>query len=134
MRSTRLIPTILVFIFCCTDLYAQSDTAIHIYDTVIIDAYQGKKILKTAAAINFISSEDMGRFNNTNALQALNATPGVRMEERSPGSYRLNIRGSSVRSPFGVRNVKIYYGDVPFTAPGGASMLNMLGYYNIGSV
>lgn len=134
MRSTRFIPTILAFIFCYTDLCAQSDTAIHIYDTVIIDAYQGKKILKTAAAINFISSEDLARFNNTNALQALNATPGVRMEERSPGSYRLNIRGSSVRSPFGVRNVKIYYGDVPFTAPGGASMLNMLGYYNIGSV
>ncbi|PZQ93951.1 MAG: TonB-dependent receptor, partial [Flavobacterium psychrophilum] len=32
----------------------------------------------------------------------------------------------------GVRNVKIYYDDIPFTAPGGNSMLNMLGFYNVG--
>ncbi|MEJ0103149.1 MAG: hypothetical protein WDO19_11585 [Bacteroidota bacterium] len=40
----------------------------------------------------------------------MNNTPGVRMEERSPGSYRLNLRGSTLRSPFGVRNVKVYLG------------------------
>jgi iron complex outermembrane receptor protein len=56
------------------------------------------------------------------------------MEERSPGSYRLNIRGSSLRSPFGVRNVKIYYNNIPFTDPGGNTYLNQLGFYNFGSV
>ncbi|MEP7324281.1 MAG: TonB-dependent receptor, partial [Saprospiraceae bacterium] len=33
----------------------------------------------------------------------LNQSPGVKIEERSPGSYRLSIRGSTLRSPFGVR-------------------------------
>jgi len=56
------------------------------------------------------------------------------MEERSPGSYRINIRGSSLRSPFGVRNVKIYYNDIPYTDPGGNSYLNNLGYYNFNSL
>ena len=56
------------------------------------------------------------------------------MEERSPCSYRINIRGSSLRSPFGVRNVKIYYNDIPFTDPGGHSYLNNLGYYNFNSI
>ena len=56
------------------------------------------------------------------------------MDERSPGSYRLNIRGSSLRSPFGVRNVKIYYDGIPFTDPGGNTYLNQLGFYNIQSV
>jgi iron complex outermembrane receptor protein len=55
------------------------------------------------------------------------------MEERSPGSYRLNIRGSSLRSPFGVRNVKTYYDDIPYTDPGGNTYLNQLGFYNIQS-
>jgi iron complex outermembrane receptor protein len=50
------------------------------------------------------------------------------MEERSPGSYRLNIRGSSLRSPFGVRNVKIYYNNIPFTDPGGNTYLNSLAF------
>jgi iron complex outermembrane receptor protein len=56
------------------------------------------------------------------------------MEERSPGSYRINIRGSSLRSPFGVRNVKVYYNDIPFTDPGGQTYLNGLGYYNFNSL
>ena len=56
------------------------------------------------------------------------------MEERSPGSYRFNIRGSSLRSPFGVRNVKVYYNDIPLTDPGGQTYLNNLGFYNYTSV
>src|SRR5690606_21256668 len=50
----------------------------------------------------------------------------VRMEERSPGSYRLSIRGSLLRSPFGVRNVKVYYDEIPLTDAGGNTYLNSL--------
>jgi iron complex outermembrane receptor protein len=46
----------------------------------------------------------------------------------------MNIRGSSLRSPFGVRNVKIYFNDIPITDPGGITYLNQLGYYNIHSL
>ncbi|RYG20065.1 MAG: TonB-dependent receptor [Chitinophagaceae bacterium] len=103
-------------------------------DSVVISAYGSKSLMATPAAINKINAAQLQRYANTNILQAVNATPGVRMEERSLGSYRLNIRGSSVRSPYGVRNVKIYYDHIPFTAPGGNSMLNMLGFYNIGGL
>ena len=66
-------------------------------------------------------------------LPAFNITPGVSMEERSPGSYRLNIRGSSLRSPFGVRDVKIYLNDIPLTDPSGNTYLNQLSFYNFQS-
>jgi iron complex outermembrane receptor protein len=56
------------------------------------------------------------------------------MEERSPGSYRLNIRGSSLRSPFGVRDVKIYLNDIPLTDPSGNTYLNQLSFYNFNSI
>jgi iron complex outermembrane recepter protein len=56
------------------------------------------------------------------------------MEERSPGSYRMNIRGSTLRSPFGVRNVKLYWNDIPFTDPGGNTYLNQLSFFNIQSI
>lgn len=105
-----------------------------ILDSVRVQAYGGKNLQNTAAAVNIINSQQLNRFANLNILAAVNATPGVRMEERSLGSYRFNIRGSSVRSPYGVRNVKLYYEEIPFTAPGGNSMLNMLGFYNIGSL
>lgn len=75
---------------------------------VIVKAFEQKQSLrKVPAAINQINKSRLERFSNTNILPALNSTPGVRMEERSPGSYRMNIRGSTIRSPFGVRNVKV---------------------------
>src|SRR6202012_1344623 len=46
------------------------------------------------------------------------------MEERSPGSYRLSIRGSLLRSPFGIRDVKIYFDEMPLTDAGGNTYLN----------
>src|SRR5688572_19828765 len=101
---------------------------------ITVKAYeQNRKLMHVPAAVAVVSKPQLLRFNNTNLLPALNTNPGIRMEERSPGSYRLNIRGSSLRSPFGVRNVKTYYNDIPYTDPGGNTYLNQLGFYNIQS-
>ena len=102
---------------------------------VILKAYEQNRQLKASSvAVNYISQEQLQRFNNSNILTAMNNTPGVRMEERSPGSYRLNLRGSTLRSPFGVRNVKIYWDGIPFTDPGGNTYLNQLSFYNFNSL
>ena len=86
---------------------------------VIVRGYENnRKLAEIPASVSVISNYQLKRFNNTNLLPAINANPGMRMEERSPGSYRLNIRGSSLRSPFGIRNVKVYYNDIPYTDPG----------------
>ncbi len=45
--------------------------------------------------VSVIGKAQLNRFNNITILPSVNTSPGVRMEERSPGSYRLNIRGSS---------------------------------------
>ena len=102
---------------------------------VIVRAYeQNQSLRKIPAAINQINRSRLERFSNTNILPALNSTPGVRMEERSPGSYRMNIRGSTLRSPFGVRNVKVYWDGIPFTDPGGNTYLNQLSFFNFNSL
>lgn len=99
---------------------------------VEIRAYAHRKPLaRIPAAIAVLESRDMERFGNVNLLPVINMTPGVRMEERSPGSYRLSIRGSSLRSPFGVRNVKLYWNGLPFTDPGGNTYLNLLDFASI---
>ncbi len=102
---------------------------------VVVKAYeQNQSLRKVPAAINQINKSRLERFSNTSILPALNSTPGVRMEERSPGSYRMNIRGSTLRSPFGVRNVKVYWDGIPFTDPGGNTYLNQLSFYNFNSL
>lgn len=104
-------------------------------DSVVVRAFEQNRGWKDVpAAVNRISSTTLERFTPVSVVSAINTTPGLRMEERSPGSYRFNIRGSSLRSPFGVRNVKVYYNDIPFTDPGGQTYLNNLGSYNYGSV
>jgi len=129
---SRYILLLLIQLFSFS-LWAQERDSLKLtLDSVVVNAYGSKNLMATPTALNKIGLAQLQRYANTNVLQAINATPGARMEERSPGSYRLNIRGSSVRSPYGVRNVKIYYDDIPFTAPGGNSMLNMLGFNNIG--
>ena len=82
--------------------------------------------LQTPASISSLRESDLQRYQGTSLLPAMNNIPGVRMEERSPGSYRLSIRGSLLRSPFGVRNVKLYLDDFILTDAGGNSYLNLL--------
>jgi iron complex outermembrane recepter protein len=103
-------------------------------EPVLIQAYStGRTLDQVPASVAYIGKQDFSRFSNTSILPALNAIPGVRMEERSPGSYRFSIRGSLLRSPFGVRNVKVYWNGIPFTDGGGNTYLNLLDFASIGS-
>jgi iron complex outermembrane receptor protein len=94
---------------------------------VVISAYeQNKKITDLPASVFYLSPLAINRFNPADIVSAVNTVPGVSMQQRSPQSYRLDIRGSALRSPFGVRNVKIYYNGIPITDPGGNTYLNEL--------
>ncbi|HEY9178453.1 MAG TPA: TonB-dependent receptor [Flavipsychrobacter sp.] len=147
---TNLIPfevlmrnVLLVFLaICSTNSSAQIPTGTTASDTmqtglpeVVIRAYENDlSMLKVPAAVSVINHNDLNRFGNISILPAVNNTAGVRMEERSPGSYRLGIRGSSSNTPFGVRNIKVYYNGIPYTDAGGNTYLNQLGYYNFHSI
>lgn len=93
-----------------------------------------RKLKDIPAAVAYVGKSALDRFSPSSIVPAVNTLPGVRMEERSPGSYRFNIRGSSLRSPFGVRNVKVYYNDLPVTDPGGQTFLNQFGYYSFQNI
>ena len=91
-------------------------------ENVTVRAFEQKGNESATAVIKIVSPL---RFDNSvSLLPAFNTIAGVRMEERSPGSNRLNIRGSSLRSPFGVRNVKVYWNNMPVTDPGGNTYFN----------
>ncbi len=135
----RFSVAVLVGIFCVllSSLVKGQDLqdSTEMLDQVVVKAYDNyRKLVDVPAAISVINKSQIARFNNTSLVNVMNTNPGVRMEERSPGSYRLNIRGSSLRSPFGVRNIKVYYNDIPYTDPGGNTFLNQLGLFNIGRI
>ena len=89
---------------------------------------------RTAAAVGVLDVRTIGQFSPAALTQAVNTLPGVRLEERATASYRLSIRGSTLRSPFGVRNVKVYYNGLPLTEAGGSTPLNLLDPALIGRI
>ncbi len=122
------------FVIALQSVKAQTDTT-KILNEVVVSAYRSNRPLsEVSSSIGVVNEKDLVRFNNTSLLPAVNTIPGVRMEERSPGSYRFSIRGSSLRSPFGVRNVKFYWNGLPLTDGGGNTYLNLLDFNSIGGM
>lgn len=118
-------------LFLCFSFYASSQTisidSSATLDSVTITAFNGNTgILNTAASVQVLNREQLSGEGNQSFVSAINIVPGIKMDERSPGSYRLSIRGNLLRSAFGVRNVKIYWNGLPFTDAGGNSYLNAL--------
>lgn len=127
---------ILLFFFCLSDLQAQKiDTLQADLGEVVVTGYESNRsVMETPGAITNIEAEQVSGFDESSILFGLNSVPGVRIEQRAPGSYRVAIRGSSLRAPFGVRNVKIYWNDIPFTEPSGSTPLNLLDVINMQEV
>ena len=125
----------LILLFTTNYLFSQeiqNSSSNAITDTlteVIITAYPGKLSAFTSpSSVALLDSSIMKYRLQSELLPVVNSIPGVRMEERSPGSYRFSIRGSLLRSPFGVRNVKVYLDEYPLTDAGGNTYLNMLDF------
>ena len=132
-RSGILLALTFSACICCLAQVPENDTT-KILNEVVVRAYlYNRPMNEVPAAVATLDQKDFERFNNTSILPAVNLIPGVRMEERSPGSYRFSIRGSLLRSPFGVRNVKMYWNGLPLTDGGGNTYLNLLDFNSITS-
>lgn len=109
--------------------------SVTVLNEVNVRAYFRKQpVLTSPSSVGILQSADLRKFSPAYLIPALNTVPGVRMEERSPGSYRLSIRGSLLRSPFGIRNVKIYADDFMLTDAGGNTYLNLVDFAGVGGI
>lgn len=90
--------------------------------TVTVTGYENhRRLLETAGSIGLLKSKEMQRGDNMDIMPAINTIPGVKMEAYSAGNYRISIRGSLVNNPWGVRNVRVYWNDIPFSSPDGTA-------------
>ncbi|RYE16440.1 MAG: hypothetical protein EOP51_25790 [Sphingobacteriales bacterium] len=104
-------------------------------EEAVVYAFEGNGHSRNlAAAVTVLTKNDLQRLGTGSLVAAVNTVPGVKMDERSPGSYRLSIRGNLLRSTFGVRNVKVYWNGIPFTDASGNTYLNQVSPENLGSM
>jgi len=118
-----------LLLLCCGVSFAQItkvDSTRKLKDVVIQGYYNTQPLLRSVSAVALLDSNQLKYQQNSSLISSFNTITGVRMEERSPGSYRLSLRGSLLRSPFGIRNIKIYIDELPLTDAGGNTYLNAL--------
>ena len=134
--QVKLFVSILCIFFSC-HLFAQNtDSLLHkskpdsvsatLQDVTVTAFSMQSRWQQAPAAVSVINQKQLQLLSNTSLVPIFNTVAGVRMEERSPGSYRLSIRGSLLRSPFGVRNIKVYWNDIPLTDAGGNTYLQLV--------
>lgn len=111
----------------------KSDTT-QLKEVVIRPYFSSQPLFRSTGAVGVLNQDLLDKQPGSSLVTAVNTIAGVRMEERSPGSYRLSVRGSLLRSPFGIRNVKIYFDGFPLTDAGGNSYLNALDIAAAGSI
>jgi iron complex outermembrane receptor protein len=100
------------------------DTFRHLTEVTVKGYLIEQPVLSVPASVSVLGPSQLNLQPQSSLVSSMNTVPGVRMEERSPGSYRLSIRGSLLRSPFGVRDVKVYFDEIPLTDAGGNTYLN----------
>ncbi len=116
---------------CLSSLKAQQADSVQQLQELRVSAFEQYRSPNTStASVRIIDLNNTTPSPKLSLVHSLNNIAGVRMEERSPGSYRINIRGSSLRSPFGVRNVKVYWNDIPVTDAGGNTYFNQFAWNN----
>jgi len=130
---TRFYFTLILVLLFSGTLFAQKktdslkkDTTRQLNQVTVRGYLSEQKVLAVPASVSVLTSAQLKLQPDNSLVSAMNTIPGVRMEERSPGSYRLSIRGSLLRSPFGIRDVKIYFDEIPLTDAGGNSYLNAI--------
>lgn len=130
----RRFPAFLPFICVSTLTFAQADSSKTLQEVTVRGFETRQTPLQTPASVSRISREEISRHSLSDPLPVFNSQAGIRMEERSPGSYRLTLRGSSLRSPFGVRNVKIYWNGIPLSDANGTTYFNLVDFNTLGSI
>ncbi|MVN92489.1 TonB-dependent receptor [Mucilaginibacter aquatilis] len=131
----KKLTTLSFVLFSASNIYAQMQDSSRTIEPVTVRGYLSEqRIFNVPSSVGVLSNKQLNLQPNNSLVSAMNTLPGIRMEERTPGSYRLSIRGSLLRSPFGVRNVKIYFDEIPLTDAGGNSYLNALDVASLHSI
>lgn len=117
-----------ILIFCSSVLFSQKrEDSVALISEVKIDAYKKPApFISSTKSVSVVPENLLNQNTPERMLESVNQIAGARMEERSPASYRISLRGSTLRSPFGVRNIKVYLDDFILSDASGNTYFNII--------
>jgi iron complex outermembrane recepter protein len=112
-----------------------ASAASSVLGTTVVAFRNNRSNLSTPGTIGLISGVLLNATDQTSLQNALNTIPGVQMDSRGyGGSQRINIRGSFLRSPTAVRNIRMYMNGIPLASPDGTAPLELMDAWDIGRI
>lgn len=89
---------------------------------------------ETAGSVALLTGDRLRTGSGLSLQSSFNSVPGVQWDQSHLSESRLSIRGNGVRSPWGIRNIKIYLNEIPITEADGTSRLEAIDVQSLGSV
>lgn len=117
------------------DLNVQIEADVYALSDIRVTAYSGNKTNKeTSGSIAVIGKKQINQGSGLSLQPAFNGVAGVRMDQSTLSDSRISIRGMGIRSPWGIRNIKIYVNEIPLTEADGTTRIEGLDVNDIGRV
>jgi iron complex outermembrane receptor protein len=109
-------------------------SALGLQEIRVVGFQTERSLQQTAASLSVISPRDIARHNAVTLQPILNTIPGVRIDQAGLENQRVTIRGIGTNSNAGVRGIKIYLNEIPFTEPDGFSRMEAIDFAEVGRV
>ncbi|WP_298545777.1 TonB-dependent receptor [uncultured Aquimarina sp.] len=96
----------------------------HQLSEVQLRAYNSnEELINVPAAVGVVSAKNLKQASVYGLEDAFNTIAGVRVEAQDASNTRISIRSTGYRAGFGLRNVKVYFDEVPLTEASGFTWL-----------
>ncbi|WP_159520137.1 TonB-dependent receptor [Sunxiuqinia indica] len=89
-------------------VFAISEVTVHAY-------HYERKLMEVPASISIISADQLEQNTFKSIDEVLNKVPGVYMQQATPTTNRLTIRGVGSRTPYASNKIRAYYAGIPLT-------------------
>lgn len=132
-KNFNLVILILLINNFCINAQVKSDTT-QLSVVKISTGIINSKHQNSASSVSEISARDLNQTDGIIITTALNAIPGVTMQQGNLNTNRITIRGIGARSQFSTNRIKAYFDNIPLTNAEGESVIEDIDIETLGGM
>ncbi|WP_334113369.1 TonB-dependent receptor family protein [Paucihalobacter sp.] len=129
----NLVIAILLISNFCLNAQVKTDTT-QLSEVKISTGIINSKHQNSATSVSEISARDLNQTDGIIITSALNAIPGVTMQQGNLNTNRITIRGIGARSQFSTNRIKAYFDNIPLTNAEGESVFEDIDIETLGGL
>ena len=93
---------------------------------VSVTAYHNpEKLMSVAGAVSVVPVDSL-QYTGYNIVSSLSVSPGLIIQEATPGTMKLTLRGIGSRYPYGTKKIKMFFDGIPLYSAEGETYFDDL--------